>query len=439
MIPVVAIFDIGKTNKKFILFDEDYKIVYECQSSFGEVMDDEGEPCEDLKALTSWMLSAFKEVENDTRFDLKALNFTTYGASFVHLDQNGAPVTPLYNYLKPFPKDLEDRFFSDYGPTLEFSIKTAGPYLGMLNSGLQIYWIKYRHPHTYSRIKTSLHFPQYCSYLFTKNKISEFTSIGCHTGLWDVQKNDYHKWVYDEEINGLFPTIARNYRIGYTNFRGNKIPVGTGLHDSSAALIPYLRKFKDPFLLLSTGTWCITLNPFAQNNLTEEELIKDCLNYFTFEGQKVKASRLFLGNDHENFTRRFSGHFYKDKDYFKTVKFDEKFLYNIENLPLIIQDKYRPERPFIPADLDQFTSYEQAYHKLIWDMVQLQKESVSLAGEGLKDHTVLYVDGGFSKNEIFMKLLSTALPNLKVEAFEIAQGTSLGGALVMNAFEKITV
>ena len=39
------------------------------------------------------------------------------------------------------------------------------------------------------------------------------------------------------------------------------IAVGAGLHDSSAALIPYLSAFREPFILLSPGTWCISLNP----------------------------------------------------------------------------------------------------------------------------------------------------------------------------------
>ena len=48
--------------------------------------------------------------------------------------------------------------------------------------------------------------------------------------------------------------------------------VGIGLHDSSAALIPYLVNFSMPFVLISTGTWCISMNPFSKTALTAEEL-----------------------------------------------------------------------------------------------------------------------------------------------------------------------
>jgi L-fuculokinase len=46
-IPVIAIFDIGKTNKKFFLFSELYEIVGEELIQFPEIKDENGFPCED--------------------------------------------------------------------------------------------------------------------------------------------------------------------------------------------------------------------------------------------------------------------------------------------------------------------------------------------------------------------------------------------------------
>ena len=51
--PVIAIFDIGKTNKKLLLFNEDYKIVYEKSARFIETTDEDGFPCENVDALRS--------------------------------------------------------------------------------------------------------------------------------------------------------------------------------------------------------------------------------------------------------------------------------------------------------------------------------------------------------------------------------------------------
>src|SRR5690242_2790323 len=105
-VPVIAIFDIGKTNKKLLLFDEQYNVVYELSTQLAETKDEDGDPCEDVQALTHWVLEQFKIFCNDKRYLVKAVNVSAYGASFVYLDENGKVLTPLYNYLKKFPGQL---------------------------------------------------------------------------------------------------------------------------------------------------------------------------------------------------------------------------------------------------------------------------------------------------------------------------------------------
>ncbi|MCB0573972.1 MAG: carbohydrate kinase, partial [Saprospiraceae bacterium] len=100
---VTAVFDIGKTNKKFFLFDEHLNEVHRSYVHLEEGSDDDGYACENLEQLTAWMLETFREAQAMPEFEITHLNFSTYGASFVHLDEQDRPVTPLYNYLKPFP------------------------------------------------------------------------------------------------------------------------------------------------------------------------------------------------------------------------------------------------------------------------------------------------------------------------------------------------
>src|SRR5579862_8803042 len=101
--PVIAIFDVGKTNKKLFLFDEDYNIVFERSARFNETEDEDGFPCENLESLKISVFDALNEVSGLPECDLKAVNFSAYGASWVLIGKNGKPVAPLYNYLKPFP------------------------------------------------------------------------------------------------------------------------------------------------------------------------------------------------------------------------------------------------------------------------------------------------------------------------------------------------
>ncbi|MFC3813245.1 hypothetical protein [Lacihabitans lacunae] len=46
----------------------------------------------------------------------------------------------------------------------------------------------------------------------------------------------------------------------------------------------------------------------------------------------------------------------------------------------------------------------------------------------------IYVDGGFSKNPIFMHLLAKAFPENAVYASDISQASSLGAAVVIHPF-----
>src|SRR5687768_17055204 len=194
--PVIAIIDVGKTNKKLFLFDEQYKIVYERSARFAETVDEDGDACENLESLRISVFDSLQDVFNKKEFAVKALNFSTYGASFVYVDENGKEVTPLYNYLKAFPEDLKKQFYDTYGGEEKVSLETASPVLGSLNSGMQLYRIRYEKPDVFSKIKYALHLPQYLSYLISQKAFSDITSIGCHTNLWNFNQNQYHEWVY---------------------------------------------------------------------------------------------------------------------------------------------------------------------------------------------------------------------------------------------------
>ena len=113
--PVIAIFDIGKTNKKILLFDEQYKLLSEQSKEFREITDENGEACEDIDALSLWVKDTLAALLFQKDLVVKAINVSAYGASFVHLDEKFKIVTPLYNYLKPYPKPLEEKFYQTIG------------------------------------------------------------------------------------------------------------------------------------------------------------------------------------------------------------------------------------------------------------------------------------------------------------------------------------
>ncbi|HLR36452.1 MAG TPA: FGGY family carbohydrate kinase, partial [Chitinophagaceae bacterium] len=112
---VIAIFDLGRTNKKFILFDRDYHIVEEIATNIPDIKDEDGDDCEDLAAIFSWMKQQLQAALDDEKYNIKAINFSSHGASFVHLDQQGNPVTPLYDYMKPLKQEFLNDFYGLFG------------------------------------------------------------------------------------------------------------------------------------------------------------------------------------------------------------------------------------------------------------------------------------------------------------------------------------
>ena len=85
-LPVIAVFDVGKTNKKRLLFNQQYEVISEESIQFEEITDEDGFPCDDLNRLTSWIRESFNALLADTKVEVKAVNFSGYGASFVFLD-----------------------------------------------------------------------------------------------------------------------------------------------------------------------------------------------------------------------------------------------------------------------------------------------------------------------------------------------------------------
>ena len=91
-LPVIAIFDIGKTNKKLFLFNENYEIVFEKSARFTETTDEDGFPCENLESLTDYQyFDSLKEIFSLKKFKITAINFSAYGASLVYVDKDGNP------------------------------------------------------------------------------------------------------------------------------------------------------------------------------------------------------------------------------------------------------------------------------------------------------------------------------------------------------------
>ena len=435
---VIAVFDIGKTNKKIFLFDENFNVVYSNSIRFEEIVDDDEYPCDDIKAIENWIQNEIKTIQEHNEFAIKAINFSTHGATLVYLDKEGNRITPLYNYLKPLDIDFNP-FYEANGGVTEFSRKTASPAYGMLNAGLQMYWLKNKKPHFWKEVVSILHYPQYLSYLFSNKITADFTSIGAHTAIWDFDTMQYHNWLKNENITLPEPKPGKNAALSIIN--GQEIAVGKGLHDSSSSIIPLLENHQNSgneFILLSTGTWIICMNPFSKETLTEEQLKNDCLCFMTPDKKQIKSSMQFLGRVHEVNAIELSNHFGVDKSYFLELTLNKELCSNtLSNsksifFPNKIADDFKGDL----TQLNNFETYEQAYYQLTYEITQRVYQGINRILDTENNLKNVYISGGFNRNDIFVEYLRQLMPKQNIQFPEGKNASALGAAMLMKDYLK---
>ena len=110
----------AKQIKKLILFNEGMKVVSETEQKFAEIQDDDGFECDDIDHIEQRIKESLESLVHSDKYDLKAVNFTTYGATLVYLDSNGKRLTPVYNYLKPIDEKIPESLYKRHGGRDEF-------------------------------------------------------------------------------------------------------------------------------------------------------------------------------------------------------------------------------------------------------------------------------------------------------------------------------
>tara|TARA_R110002051_G_scaffold95649_8_gene165639 strand:- start:1870 stop:3180 length:1311 start_codon:yes stop_codon:yes gene_type:complete len=435
MVNVIAVIDIGKTNKKIFLFDENFEDVYRNSTRFDEISDDDGYPCDDIESIENWIQSEIKRIQEEGKYAIKAINFSTHGASLIYLDENGERITPLYNYLKPLNLEEYSEFYDEFGGQEEFSRKTASPAYGMLNTGLQILKLQKEKPAFWNKVSTILHYPQYLSYIFTKKITADFTSVGAHTATWDFDTMQYHKWVSDYKLN--LPTPQKGTEAVKINFNGQNIAIGTGLHDSSSSIIPLLEKEKNKeFILLSTGTWIIAMNPFSKESLTQHQLQNNCLCFMTPNKQQIKSSMQFLGKIHEVYLIALSTYFKVDIKKHLNLKVNQKLCQELiyENSRVFLSEGIDDDFEAHPNLLAYYANYETAYYQLIFEISKKVINGIKLISDENSLIKDVYISGGFNKNLIFMTFLKLLKSDIILNISDCKNESALGAALMMKSY-----
>ncbi|MDX5468106.1 MAG: sugar kinase, partial [Cyclobacteriaceae bacterium] len=207
--------------------------------------------------------------------------------------------------------------------------------------------------------------------------------------------------------------------------------------DSSGALLPYLKQEKNPFVLLSTGTWAISINPFNKTPLTEAELNQDCLQFLSISGEPIKISRLFIGEEHKYQVEQMYNYWSLPLGTYKRLRFEKTLFEKVAQYPdkRIGFQYLKPQdyglKKAEKSDWGSFPEFTEAYYTFIHELTDIQVASLKLVLIGA-DVERIYVDGGFNANDIFLEMLRIKLPGKEIVPSDFPNGSALGAAMLVN-------
>ncbi|MDW6026239.1 FGGY-family carbohydrate kinase [Mesorhizobium sp. BAC0120] len=258
----VAVIDIGKTNAKVVVVDLDRRAETGVRRMPNAVLRDGPYPHFDTERLWAFVLDSLAALNREQRID--AVSITTHGATAALIDAGGRLALPILDYEHDGPDRVAGEYDAERPPFAE----TGTPRLPVgLNLGAQLFWQARTFPEDFARTASILMYPQYWAFRLTGVRANETTSLGCHTDLWGVREGHFSSLVERMGWRELMAPVRRAAdrlspilpEVAAATGLASGTPVHCGIHDSNASLLPHLIGREQPFSVVSTGTWVISM------------------------------------------------------------------------------------------------------------------------------------------------------------------------------------
>jgi len=296
----VAVIDIGKTNVKLVLVDQQSLAEVEVITRPNTVRPGPPWPHFDVDGHWAFLLDGLRDLH--AKHGIDSISVTTHGACVALLGGDGGLAAPILDYEHGGP----DTVAQDYDAIRPPFSETGSPRLaGGLNVGAQFFWQFRTDPALQERTQQIVTYPQFWGAKLTGVCATDVTSLGCHTDLWNPHKGGFSSLV---DTMGLAeklapvrkPTDVLGPVLGdvaqYTGMRPDT-PVYCGIHDSNASLFPYVLANTAPFSVISTGTWVIAMSVGGRTVPLDPDL--DTLINVTALGQPAPSARFMGGREHD--------------------------------------------------------------------------------------------------------------------------------------------
>jgi sugar (pentulose or hexulose) kinase len=298
------ILDVGKTNIKIHVVDSNAASLATF-SRDNAVLEKPPYPHADIEGIWEWILRVFREC-GDT-YDVSAISVSAHGATAALVKgepAGGGLVLPVLDYECTEVDQLRDA----YRPIRPDFSETMSPELPAgLNLGRQLVWQAYNFPDEFRSAEAILMYPQYWTWRLTARKVSEVSSLGCHTDLWSPGRGSFSSLVENRGWQHLFPEIVPAWDvagplradIAATTGLPGSCAVHVGVHDSNASFLRFRRSEPDKeFCVVSTGTWVVCMK--SDDNLAALDVDRDMLANVDVWGDPVPCIRFMGGREYAN-------------------------------------------------------------------------------------------------------------------------------------------
>jgi len=451
---LVAVVDIGKTNKKIALIDARLNQRALRSASFPAVRNADGILVEQVDAIWAWLGRELGALHREQPY--QAISISTHGACWAGLDATGELSVPVVAYEHDLgeagQRELDDDFYARCGPLERLQDETGACDLPLLvNPAKMIRFLQKRLPTSWGRTRHLLNYPQYWGFRLTGERAAEATYTANHSFLFDPRRRgpssaaralgvaDLIDWrLRDpwERLGTLTPALQRQFGLP-------ALPVTVGIHDSNAALLPYLVKHRQrDFVLNSTGTWCVAMHRVERVAYRREELGQKVIFNIDALGRYQKTSFLMGGMDYALYHDLIGG---RDPG-FDAARLGRSLAAGDRAvLPGAFPSQFPRCRGGLrdgarTISLDALRAGERPAwfadaavgHDLLNASLALQSE-VALARTDIDDGTTIFVEGGFRNNPTFLALLAALFPRNTVACTSLAQASSAGAALLGHA------
>ncbi len=229
-----------------------------------------------------------------------------HGAAAAVIDGDALAFEP-FDYEQVLPADV----IGEYRSLRPLFAETGSPALpGGLNLGAQLFWMERVYPAAIAR-GTILPWAQYWSWFLSGKCVSEATSLGCHTDLWQPEGGGFSSLAVSRGWARSFAPLARagdaigHLRPEIADRTGlpRDITVLAGLHDSNAALLAargFVEIADHEVTVLSTGTWFVAMR-LARDTIPASHLPagSDCLVNVDAFRRPVPSARFMGGREIE--------------------------------------------------------------------------------------------------------------------------------------------